>query len=367
MVIDNWLPLDKHDESVSSGKPASVVTDLPDTPETINHISGEVDALLTPIKIPGREEFLRCKDVLEKCVEKTNSWDMACVAFSEAIKIFFKDIDSRLADSVIISSLTTYKPEAIIQAAKEYLEKFPAAPVIFCYGSESHDLLNNMGSLGTIWYYPNVRFFNYTGSLISPPTGLKNNPFDVFRGPQYHKRWKAEIIQRNLGTIEHQLGKYRKISIDQINETTIKECSQQIQSARNIGITWDDRSVLEQIITTTIRDNWDKLHIPEIPMNMTCVDWDGTLMKDGAFQEDIFEKARKIAQKNSNNLVVWTWGGPDTLVHIQDFFKGRWQEIFTCAKQDCEWWKISYAVDDENGPDLEKKYGFQIGNLTLVS
>jgi len=340
----------------ASTHPAETVTS---TRDGINHALEYSSA-----PMPLREEFNSSRAALSQLVKPTNDKDIVLSALIQGLEILCND--GRYNDSVIISLDKLGNSDAIIDWVKKHLENFPAAPLIFCYSREHDVLLPLLKSLGNIIYYPNVRFFDYAWSLLSPPAETWNNPFTVFRGPQYHKKWKIETTRNLLGIIEHQLWKHRKIDVSTIDESIIADCLDQIENARKVWIKWDDRAVLEQIITVNI--NWDEtsVQLPQISFNMTCVDWDNTLMRNGVFQEDIWTQALSIAVSNNQTLVVWTWGGPETLMQIQDFFKHRGQPVMTCAKQDCEWWIIGYAVDDETGPELHQKYGFTVSNLIPV-
>lgn len=149
---------------------------------------GEINHALqsSAASLPSYEEFVSSRDALRNKTIHTHSQ----APLSSLLMAFeVTSTDERFMDATIISlDDCKSKPEELLKMVQEHLNKFPAAPLIFCYSSEREILLPLMRFLGDIIYYPNVRFFNYALSLIEPPAEIKDNPFDVFRGPQYHKK-----------------------------------------------------------------------------------------------------------------------------------------------------------------------------------
>lgn len=310
--------------------------------------------------------FLQKKEALLAKIALHSRPDVTADTLREETQAFkITSPDTRWHDAIIIW-LDGWQekdiPLDLKNALEEYLKLFPATPIIFCY-SQDRKSLKTLASLWNILQYPNIRLFSISYMISS---GGEWNPFDFSSIPRSRTKTNKG---GQLSYIEHGIGRYRKQPIENIDKTMLTDCQPQISQARLIGITWDDRAVMEQILTVTIRDdtNVEIFHAPSLQLNMTCVDWDGTLMKDGVFQESVFETAQNIAHAHQQSLVVWTWGGRETILQIQEFFMSRGQHIMTCAKQDCEWGIISYTIDDETAEDLKRKYGFTVSNLIPVS
>ena len=95
-----------------------------------------------------------------------------------------------------------------------------------------------------------------------------------------------------------------------------------------------------------------------------CVDWDGTLFKDGHFQDQALGHAKKAAMQRGLPLVIWTGG--DVKAVYKKLAETGIDTIRVCRKQDCSGLKARWAMDDQSQQSLKDIYGIDVQEFENV-
>lgn len=229
--------------------------------------------------------------------------------------------------------------EESLQEGENLLISNPAQPIVILLNQPLRKAIEISPRIEALLKYPNVRT-SQIRQMVAEASKLYTQP-----KPEVDEDTSRLAIYGRLSSIRHDLR-------HALNGNTRYDKNALLSNARTQeGLQGSDEELIDQIMNTDT-----KFEISEFwELKAACIDWEGTLMKDGNFDFPQLKSAREEAKKRNLPLIIWSGANPnDIYMKLNEL---GIDDIDVCSKQDCKGIRVALAIDDMDLDNLSQEYG----------
>ncbi|MBU0668055.1 hypothetical protein KJ951_03130 [Patescibacteria group bacterium] len=228
-----------------------------------------------------------------------------------------------------------------------FLAVNPAQPLVVLIPGPLRETIEKEPLLAQLLRFPNVRTAP-VHRFVAEASLFYTRPKTVLG-----KDVSKIALDRTLSVIRHDLR--------HVLEGSSPRKDQLLARARKeAGLKGSDDELIEQIMTPDAPVEVDEF----FELNAACVDWEGTLMKDGKFNKGQLSQARTEAKKRNLPLIIWTGANPNGV--YKELQKSGITNVDVCSKQDCRGLRAALAIDDTDLVILKKEFGLDAREFIMA-
>lgn len=236
-----------------------------------------------------------------------------------------------------------------IEHALDLLAVNPAKPIIIFTFKKLIKVMENSPKLAQLLKFPNVR------ATLGYEFQENAETFYTQPKPELDKETSELALSMILSQIRHNLGHALNGNPRFSKESLL------MQARKEAGLNGSDDELVSQIMMPR-----SSIEVNEyFDLNAACIDYEGTLIKDGVFSLDQLMQAKEEAAKRNLPLIIWTGSNPNDV--YQKLESLGIDDIDVCSKQDCKGLRAKLAIDDTDLKNLTKEFGLDAAEFIKIN